>query len=336
MSYSISVTPSSAPRFVAPSRISFRSMSGRPQQILRHKSIICSSINSQTFNKPLHGIFIESVAKCGLSLAASFLLISAPPAFAKEEIFGIPRIVDGDTLVVDGTRIRLFGIDAPESKQSCSTAGKDYECGTASKNALQGKIGTSPVRCAVKRKDMYGRSVAICKLDPPKGVRAGEDGLDLNAWLVKEGWAVAYKRYSKAYVPLETQAQEERKGIWSGKFEDPEKWRKEHNSKTGISKLTPAAVAVAPIRTSAVMAVVEKIETAAVAVAPAVALESSILPKNTSDCLIKGNITAKGAKIYHVPGGRFYEATKIDKNTGERFFCNEEEALAAGWRASKE
>jgi endonuclease YncB( thermonuclease family) len=306
----------------------------RQHLVTCHLTTSCSITETIKNSKPtLQTRIVESVAKCSLALATSILLISAPPpALGKEEILGIPRIIDGDTIVVNGTRIRLFGIDAPESKQSCSAAGKDYECGAASTAALIEKVGTSPVRCDVKRKDMYGRSVAICKLDPPKGskIGGGEEGLDLNAWLVSEGWAVSYRRYSKAYVPLEIQAQAEKKGIWSSeKFEQPEQWRKEHNGRTGarnISAVEENKILEKP------SAVIEKLKTAVVI---ALRVTSSTEAPLDSTCLIKGNITGKGAKIYHVPGGRFYEATKIDTKAGEKYFCSEEEAVAAGWRASK-
>jgi endonuclease YncB( thermonuclease family) len=321
------------PRLAVPSQCPPRSTSEKFQHIIRHKPISCHISESIIFYKPFQLKIIESTAKFGLSLAASFLLITAPPALGKEDCFGIPRVIDGDTIVINGTRIRLFGIDAPESKQSCTSAGKAYECGTASKNALVEKIGSAPVRCAVKRKDMYGRSVAICKL---------EEGLDLNAWLVKEGWAVAYSRYSQAYVPLEAQAQEERKGIWSGNFENPEKWRKEHSSRTGAGNTVPE-VAVPATTAVAMMEKEEKADVAGKAGGVAVASFSTptainskaLLPDDSTNCLIKGNITAKGAKIYHVPGGRFYDSTKINTKAGEKFFCSQEEAVAAGWRASK-
>ena len=350
MSQIMSPIPCSVPRLATTSLPIPYLSNQRPRRILVSKAICCNNSAFQEFNKPFHIKCIESAAKCSLSLAATFLLISAPPALSKEEIFGIPRVVDGDTLVVNGTRIRLFGIDAPESKQSCTKAGKNYECGTASKNALQEKIATSPVRCAVKKKDMYGRSVAICRLDPPKGpAKLGEEeGLDLNGWLVREGWAVAYKRYSKSYVPFELAAQEERKGIWSGKFEDPETWRKEHKNgrSSKLRNISRGTEIVALGENSAAQSILKTPSVAAgVAVAPSVATIPSnspgaintelLLPDISSTCLIKGNISAKGAKIYHLPGGRFYEATRINIKAGEKYFCSEEEAIAAGWRASK-
>jgi endonuclease YncB( thermonuclease family) len=384
MTYIISLPSCSVSTKATPARHSFRSHVQTRQRFSRFLGIKCinyelktthpKSLPSKTIELATkHSISLkivsfppitappwpalEPIGKCALSLAASFLLLTTSPALAKEEVFGIPRVIDGDTIVVNGTRIRLFGIDAPESKQSCTTAGKDYECGTASTNALVEKIGSAPVRCAVKRKDMYGRSVAICRLDPPKGAKIGEEGLDLNAWLVQEGWAVAYKRYSKAYVPLEAQAQEERKGIWSGNFEDPETWRKEHNGRTGKTSKNsiPAGVVASIIGAESVekingdqtplveaepasAAVTTEESQAAVAMAPLLATSSgsSTPPAVNDSCLIKGNINAKGLKIYHVPGGRFYEATKIDTEAGEKLFCSEEEAIAAGWRPSKQ
>ena len=132
---------------------------------------------------------LENVTAGGLSLAAAVLLFTAPPALAKEDIIGQAKVVDGDTLVVDGTRIRMFGIDAPETKQSCSLKGQDYLCGTASKAALEKEIGSAPVRCQPKQKDLYGRTVAICRKANARS-KPGE-GKDLNAWMVSEGWAVA-------------------------------------------------------------------------------------------------------------------------------------------------
>lgn len=131
----------------------------------------------------------EKAAAGGMSLAAALLLVTAPPALAKEDIFGPAKVVDGDTLVVDGTRIRMFGIDAPETKQSCDLKGKNYTCGLSSKAALEKEIAGAPVRCEPKQKDLYGRTVAICRLAPP-GSKSGE-GEDINAWMVSEGWAVA-------------------------------------------------------------------------------------------------------------------------------------------------
>jgi endonuclease YncB( thermonuclease family) len=268
--------------------------------------------------------------------AVAVLLFSAPPALAKGELFGpVDRVVDGDTLIVDGTRVRLFGIDAPESKQSCNKDGGPYACGAASKQALERRIGGSNVRCTVKSNDMYGRSVAICYAPSLKGAGSGNNGStadaseDLNAWMVANGWAVSYRRYSKAYVGLEEEAQAAQRGIWAGSFEVPDAWRREHPraGAKGRGGNSPSSSSTSD------MAIATDADVGA-DVGGAVAAASA--PHATlSPCLIKGNISAKGAKIYHVPGGRFYESTRIDQGAGERFFCSEKEAVAAGWRPAK-
>lgn len=261
--------------------------------------------------------------------AAAALLLAAPPALAKGELSGrVDRVVDGDTLIVDGTRVRLFGIDAPESKQSCDRDGGAYACGAASKEALERRIGASPVRCAVKSNDMYNRSVAICYAPPQDGSGADAAG-DLNAWMVSNGWAVSYRRYSKAYAPLEEEAQAARRGIWAGTFEVPDAWRREHlrGGRGGGGGPNGSS--------SSDSAVVTDADVGATAAAAAAAAPPPAAPSPTDPCLIKGNISAKGARIYHVPGGRFYEVTRIDEAAGERYFCSEEEAAAAGWRPAR-
>lgn len=260
----------------------------------------------------------QSAARAG-ALCAALLLVAAPPALAVEQaLVGPATVVDGDTLVVAGTRVRLFGIDAPETKQSCSrpTSQAAYSCGLEAKQALIDKIGGAPVRCSPKKsKDMYGRSVAVCSLVPQCG--AAED---LNAWLVQEGHAVAYRQYSKAYVPMEDAARSAGRGIWAGAFEQPDQWRKENpRSGRAAAAATPPAASAAPA--AAVLG--------AVAVAAPQPSAAAVSPP--AGCLIKGNISGKGQRIYHVPGGRQYDVTKIDKE-GERWFCGEAEAQAAGWR----
>ena len=89
---------------------------------------------------------------------------------------GIPRIIDGDTIRIGNTRIRLHGIDAPEAKQTCTAGGKEWRCGQEATNALVGVIGGHWVACSQRDVDRYGRIVAVC--------RAGH--VDLNAWMVGE------------------------------------------------------------------------------------------------------------------------------------------------------
>ena len=129
-----------------------------------------------------------------------------------------PRIVDADTLDVAGQRVRLQGIDAPESAQSCRQAtGQRYRCGESATQALRTRIGTGAVTCTIEGRDRYNRALGICY---------AADGTDLNGWLVRQGYALAYRRYSTKYVPEENEAKATRAGIWADEFVPPWAWRR--------------------------------------------------------------------------------------------------------------
>ena len=144
------------------------------------------------------------------------------------EISGKPKIIDGDTVHINTKKIRLEGIDAPEIKQYCKKPflkisvfigfqfSKDYLCGVTSKKRLTNKIDNSKIRCIYSSKDKYKRYLATCY----------KDNINLNKWMVRNGYAVAYKRYSKDYVRDEAYAKENKLGVWKGSFIKPEKWRK--------------------------------------------------------------------------------------------------------------
>lgn len=130
---------------------------------------------------------------------------------------GAVTATDGDSLRMGDTRIRLHGIDAPEANQSCDDAqGRRYRCGIESRDALRAMVRGRDVQCEVIEKDQYGRSVARCF--------AGD--LYLNEAMVARGWAVAYRRYSQAYVDEERRAQAAGVGIWQGDFMPPGEWRR--------------------------------------------------------------------------------------------------------------
>jgi endonuclease YncB( thermonuclease family) len=133
-----------------------------------------------------------------------------------QELTGIPKITDGDTIRIGNTRIRLHGIDAPEAKQTCTANGKEWRCGWEATNALANIVGRHWVTCSKRDMDRYGRVVAVCRAGP----------IDLNAWMVGYGWAVAYRRYSKDYVRDEGDARKARRGLWRGEFMMPWDWRR--------------------------------------------------------------------------------------------------------------
>ena len=144
------------------------------------------------------------------------------------EIYGVPKIIDGDTVHINTKKIRLEGIDAPEIKQQCKKPfltislrigfqfNKNYSCGVTSKKKLIDKIDNSKIKCISSSKDRYKRFLATCY----------KDKINLNKWMVRNGYALAYKRYSKDYVQDEEYAKENKLGVWEGSFILPEKWRK--------------------------------------------------------------------------------------------------------------
>ena len=149
----------------------------------------------------------------GLCLATLSMVLSWP---AQAEITGRARVIDGDTLEVAGHRIRLHGIDAPESRQLCRRDGERWRCGEDATLALEAFLGSRPVSCEELDRDRYRRLVAKCTVGR----------IDIGRWMVSEGWAMAYRRYSTDYVSHEAKARTARKGIWRGDFMPPWDWRK--------------------------------------------------------------------------------------------------------------
>ena len=165
------------------------------------------------------------MAKTSLILILTFFLIQPSSA---TEIYGVPRIIDGDTVHINNKKIRLEGIDAPEIKQKCKKPyfkistligfelNKNYSCGVTSKTKLINRINSSKIKCISLSKDRYKRYLATCY----------KDKINLNKWMVRNGYAIAYRRYSKDYVKDEKYAKENKLGMWKGSFITPEKWRK--------------------------------------------------------------------------------------------------------------
>ena len=124
------------------------------------------------------------------------------------------RVIDADTVDVDGVRYRLHGIDAPEARQSCRAWGRTWDCGAAATEALMSRA--RGLSCAGNGSDAFGRTIGTCS----------SGGRDLNAWLVENGWALAYRRFSEDYVGEEEQARSNRRGIHRGQFVEPWNWRR--------------------------------------------------------------------------------------------------------------
>ena len=200
-------------------------------------------------------------------------------------ISGIARVLDGDTLEIGSDRVRLWGVDAPEGKQTCLDGSRRWPCGRRATQALAGRIDGRSVAC--EKRDHDGRVIAVCR----------HGGRDVNAWLVREGWALAYRRYTRAYVKEESAAKAAKRGLWRGEFVPPWDWRRGRRLNTAGRDARHTA------------------------------------SRDRGACNIKGNISrGSGRRIYHVPGDPDYAKTRISTSHGERWFCTESEARAAGWR----
>jgi len=227
-----------------------------------------------------------------LRICAAFVLIllALPAAPAQAGPQGVVRVVDGDTFVIGGQKVRLQAIDAPEAAQACTEKSgqkRVWACGawvTAQARALfQGQ----QARCIAQGHDRYGRVVARCSVA----------GQDMGATLVGAGLAFAYRRYGLQYVQAEQGAACAGRGLHAHQLMAPEAFRAQTRAQT---------------RAQAVAA-----------------------PNATGDCVIKGNISAKGTRIFHSPGQADYARTVITPEKGERWFCTIAEARAAGWRAAR-
>ena len=199
-----------------------------------------------------------------------------------EVLVGRASVLDGDTFKINNIPIRLHGIDAPETNQSCHDQdGKSYRCGELAKTQMVKYTKGKTVTCNINGRDRYKRLIGVCY--------AGNQ--DLNGLLVSDGLALAYRQYSKKYIEAENIAKLNKVGLWQGRFVKPWDWRK---GKRLVKEST----------------------------------------KQSGKCMIKGNISSSG-KIYHTPSSPWYKRTKINTGKGERWFCSEEEAKAAGWRPPK-
>lgn len=152
---------------------------------------------------------------------AAIVAFNLSATASERAIIGRATVIDGDTIDIQGERIRLNGIDAPETAQVClNSQQKPYRCGANAAQALDKLLAASrPTRCDFVERDRYGRFVGDC-------YRA--DGAKVAAVLVRNGWALDWPRYSRgAYADEQEMAQREGLGLWAGEFEPPWEWRAE-------------------------------------------------------------------------------------------------------------
>ena len=146
-------------------------------------------------------------------IIAGLALLASSGAASADDLIGQASVIDGDTLEIHGNRIRLWGIDAPETTQLCrGEDSEQYRCGAQAANDLDGYIASRPVNCNPISLDRYGRTLATCTVG----------GADLGEWLVRNGLALDWPQYSKGkYGADQREAEEAGLGIWKGSYVEP-------------------------------------------------------------------------------------------------------------------
>lgn len=234
-----------------------------------------------------------------LALAVLAAAISAP--VHANIITGPATAIDGDTIDMTGTRIRLLGIDAPESAQSCTREGQPWPCGEEATATLREMIAAQPITCTALGTDVYGRTLATCETAI----------FDVGREMVRRGMAVTSRDAPSDYETATDIARQMKFGLWLGEFQRPEEWRAANPQ--AMARFERANSATRTARAASARPAPERRYT------------------NAFGCAIKGNNSRYGDFIYHLPGQKYYDGTRP-----EALFCTEREAQAAGYRRSKE
>lgn len=209
-----------------------------------------------------------------ISVASLATVVSLSTAANTQIIVGQAQPIDGDSLIVGSVEVRLFGVDAPEGRQTCERAGVAWRCGEEARERLVTMIAGRTVRCQPRDTDRYGRTVAVCT--------AGT--LNLAGAMVEAGFAVALADFTETYVADEQRARMARVGIWGSQFQMPAEWRAAQPQVAQTS--APSPVARPPV-------------------SPTI--------QNGGGCRIKGNRNRRGEWIYHLPGRPYYDETRAEQ-----------------------
>ncbi len=231
---------------------------------------------------------------------ASFILSLSPLAFAAsttDESATVMRVVDGDTIQVKLStgkleKVRIIGIDTPETVDPRKAVQCYGKEASAKMKALLNRKKVTLEKNPAEDRDKYGRLLRYVSFKEK----------DIGAQMIEDGFAFSYKSYPHPrldqYNELEKVASESKIGLWGAKCDYSKSISKSSSSATTLNQ-SSAASSVSSV---------------------------------SGSCTIKGNISSKKEKIYHVEGCGSYNATQIDTSAGERWFCSEAEAQAAGWR----
>ena len=160
-----------------------------------------------------------------LFLLIASLLLSPSRAIEFEVEFLNYQVIDGDSLKRHQMRYRIQGIDAPELKQLCWIEDKQWSCGEASRDYLRKIQGREGLFCIKVDEDRYRRDIVKCSVQTNDGIK------DVGSIMVEEGYALAYRQYSKEYIEEEKRAKDNKKGIWKSRFIYPWEWRREKRKK---------------------------------------------------------------------------------------------------------
>lgn len=204
-------------------------------------------------------------------MLAVVLLAAAAASVPTQPLHGIARATDGDSLTIGETRVRLFGIDAPEFDQVCTRGSRQWSCGMEAANQLSKLVTGRQVQCDQLGTDKYGRALGRCFVGT----------VEVNGAMVAMGYALAFRRYSEDYVASEESAKASKRGLWSGTFEMPAEVRATARSET---KRRPTNHTRGRSATTAA--------------------------NSGPSCNIKGNHSRRGEWIYHLPGMPYYAQTR--------------------------
>ena len=209
-------------------------------------------------------------------LMPALLIFGSVATASAQHVTGTAKAIDGDTLDVSGVRVRLFGIDAPEAKQTCQRDNQSWDCGADATKVLAELIDGQTLKCQATYTDVYGRLVATCS----------RDGLDLGLAMIEAGLAVTLDNSPEQYAMAENLRKTYRIGMWSGTFHMPAEWR-----------------AANPIKVSVPVKVAQRQQNSA----------TERVYRNQYGCAIKGNRNRKGDWIYHLPGKPYYDQTRPEE-----------------------
>jgi len=239
-----------------------------------------------------------------LKLLFAILAFFLPAIAMAADISGTAKVREGDHVQIGSTRIRLGGIDAPSVDQLClNNSGERWTCGIAARDELIKHTDNKTWTCHLRQAaDRRGRVIARCEVD----------GEDIQKWIVQNGWALSYTRFSHDYDADEKAAREAKAGMWQGAFIAPWDWRVRNKKTTILGAVKPPESAHAILQASA---------------------SGPVAP--SPDCTIKGNVNRAGECIYHQPTSRWYAKIEMKISKGTRWFCSVDEAEAAGCRETR-